>query len=327
MKDVREMHRDLQTEIGRVSDRFVSSFLNVIRYSGLFRDSVEDSFRWYNLLMDIPKRRLGKTGVDVTIVGLGGEGILRTYGHDKKAYELINKAIDLGITYLESARAYSGSESYYGRALRDRRKDIFLASKSHARDKEGALQHLRETLSNIKTDHLDLWQIHDVRTGEDVEEIFGPDGALEGFLEARKRGLVRFIGVTGHHDPGILVRCIERFDFDTVLLPVNPAEPAYKSFIDEVIPVAVEKGMGIIGMKVYLRGLATRIPGVTSLEPFYRYALSQPITTAVIGCDDLQQLNENVGFAASFKRMSAGGQGELVEQVSLHAGQLMYYKP
>jgi predicted aldo/keto reductase-like oxidoreductase len=277
--------------------------------------------------MDIPKRRLGKTGVDVTILGLGGEGILRTYGHDKKAYELINKAMDLGITYLESARAYSGSESYYGKALRERRKDIFLASKSHARDRKEALRHLSETLNNVKTDHLDLWQIHDVRTEEDVEAIFGPDGSLEGFLEARKRGLVRFIGVTGHHDPGVLLGCIERFAFDTVLLPVNPAEPAYKSFIDEVIPVAVKKGMGIIGMKVYLRGLATRIPGVTSLEPFYRYALSQPITTAVIGCDDLQQLNENVRFAADFKSMSAGEQKELVERISQNARQLMYYKP
>jgi aryl-alcohol dehydrogenase-like predicted oxidoreductase len=277
--------------------------------------------------MGIPKRRLGKRGVDVTIVGLGGEGILRTTGYDKEAYDLINKAIDLGITYLESARAYSGSESYYGKALRERRKDIFLASKSHARDKKGALQHLQETLKNMKTDHLDLWQVHDVRTKEDVDEIFAPEGALEAFQEAKDKGLVRFLGVTGHHDPGILLRCIESFPFDTVLIPVNPAEPGYKSFIAEVIPVAKEKGMGIIGMKVYFRGLARRLPGVTSLEPFYRYALSQQITTAVIGCDDLRQLNENVGFAVSFKAMSGGEQRELVDSVSTHARQLMYYKP
>jgi aryl-alcohol dehydrogenase-like predicted oxidoreductase len=277
--------------------------------------------------MGISKRTLGKTDIDVTILGLGGEGVLRTYGHDREPYDLINKAIDLGITYLESARAYSGSESYYGKALRERRKEIFLASKSHARDKKGALQHLHETLKNMKTDHLDLWQVHDVRTKEDVEEIFGPDGALEAFQEARDKGFVRFLGITGHHDPRILLRCMGRFHFDTVLLPVNPAEPQYKSFIDEVIPVARDKGMGIIGMKVYFRGLATKLPGVTSLEPFYRYALSQPITTAVIGCDDLQQLNENVRFAASFKTMSAEEQRELEFSVSHHARQLMYYKP
>ncbi len=277
--------------------------------------------------MGISKRRLGKTGVDVTILGLGGEGILRTYGYDKQAYELINTVMDLGITYLESARAYSGSESYYGKALRERRKDIFLASKSHARDRKSALQHLRETLENMKTDHLDLWQVHDVRTGEDVEEIFGPRGALEAFQEAREKGLVRFLGVTGHHDPAILLRCIERFHFDTVLIPVNPAEPAYKSFIEEVIPVAVDKGMGIIGMKVYLRGLATRLPGFTSLEPFYRYALTQPITTAVIGCDNIEQLKENVRLATSFKAMSVEEQRTLVNAVSPYARQLMYYKP
>jgi aryl-alcohol dehydrogenase-like predicted oxidoreductase len=277
--------------------------------------------------MGISKRTLGKTDIDVTILGLGGEGVLRTYAHDREAYDLINKAIDLGITYLESARAYSGSESYYGKALRERRKEIFLASKSHARDKKGALQHLHETLKNMKTDHLDLWQVHDVRTKEDVEEIFGPEGALEAFQEARDKGFVRFLGITGHHDPSILLRCMERFHFDTVLLPVNPAEPQYKSFIDEVIPVARDKGMGIIGMKVYFRGLATKLPGVASLEPFYRYALSQPITTAVIGCDDLQQLNENVRFAASFKTMSAEEQRELEFSVSHHARQLMYYKP
>jgi aryl-alcohol dehydrogenase-like predicted oxidoreductase len=277
--------------------------------------------------MTISKRRLGKTGVDVTILGLGGEGILRTYGHDKEAYALINKALDLGITYLESARAYSGSESYYGKALRERRKDIFLASKSHARDKKGALQHLHETMENMRTDHLDLWQIHDVRTEEDIEEIFGPRGALEAFQEARDRGLVRFVGITGHHDPSILLKCLDRFHFDTVLIPVNPAEPNYKSFIEEVIPIARDKGMGIIGMKVYFRGFATKLPGVTSLEPFYRYSLSQPITTAVIGCDDIEQLQENVRFATSFNAMSIEEQRKLVDSVSSYARQLMYYKP
>ncbi len=277
--------------------------------------------------MSISKRRLGNTGVDVTILGLGGEGILRTYGYDKQAYELNNKAIDLGITYFESARAYSGSESYYGKALRERRKDIFLASKSHARDRQGTLQHLHETLENMKTDHLDLWQVHDVRTKEDVEEIFGPGGALEAFREARKKGFVRFLGITGHHDPAVLLGCIERFHFDTVLVPVNPAEPAYRSFIEKVIPVAGEKGMGIIGMKVYLRGLATKLPGFASLEPFYRYALSQPITTAVIGCDDTEQLQENVRLATSFKTMSAEEQRELADTVFPYARKLMYYKP
>ena len=110
------------------------------------------------------KRPLGRTGFQATIMGLGGEGVLRTFGYEKEAYALINRALDLGINYFESARAYDGSESYCGLALRERRQEIFLASKSHARDKKGALKHLSETLHNMKTGHLDLWQVHDVRT-------------------------------------------------------------------------------------------------------------------------------------------------------------------
>jgi len=277
--------------------------------------------------MDLPKRKLGRTGEEVTILGLGGEGILRTFGHEKEAYALIHRALDLGIRYFESARAYSGSESYYGLALGERRKDIFLTSKSHARDRKGAMEHLQETLQNMKTDYLDLWQVHDVRTEDEVQEIFGPDGAIEAFVHARDKGMVRFIGVTGHHDPLITRRCIESFDFDTVLVPVNPAEHGYKSFIEGVVPLAQERQMGIIAMKVYFRGLAARIPGFTGMEPFFRFALSQPITTAVIGCDDVRQLEENIKIAQSFQAMSKEEKGGLEDFVAPHGRQLMYYKP
>lgn len=286
------------------------------------------SFRAFGILkaMSIPTRKLGKTGVDVTIFGLGGEGILRTHGYDVQAYELINHAIDIGIAYFESARAYDGSESYYGKALRERRSKIFLTSKSHDRTREGALAHLHQTLRNMNTDHLDLWQIHDVRDEYEIDEIFGPDGALEAFVEAKEKGLVRFIGVTGHHSPSIIKRCIEQYDFDTVLIPVNAAEPSALSFIAEVIPVAAAKQMGIIGMKIYFRGLASQIPGVETLNPFYRYSLSQPISTAVIGCDDLHQLEENAAFAELFEPLTAEEQDELVAFVAPYAQQLMYYK-
>ncbi len=277
--------------------------------------------------MKIPVRTLGKTDSKVTVLGLGGEGVLRTFGHDREAYALINRAIDLGITYFESARAYSGSEAYYGRALKERRKDIFLASKSHARDRKGALSQLEETLRNMRTEYLDLWQVHDVREEADVREIFGPGGAIEAFAEAKEKGLVRFIGVTGHHDPGILVKCIELFDFDTVLMPVNPAEPFYKSFPDKVVPIAQKKRMGIVGMKVYFRGFASKIPWYETMEPFLHFALSHPVTTVVIGCDSVEQLEENVTFAARFKRMQEKQIETLIEKVNPFARQLMYYKP
>jgi len=277
--------------------------------------------------MSIPKRKLGKTQVEVTVFGLGGEGILRTYGHEEQAYQLINRAIDLGVNYFESARAYSGSESYYGLALKERRKDIFLASKSHARDRKGAWSHLQETLKNMETDHLDLWQVHDVRTPEDIEEIFGPQGAIEAFMEAKTKGLTRFIGVTGHHDPMITRRCIETFDFDTVLIPVNPAEPVHKSYIDQLIPIARQKGMGIVAMKVYFRGFAAQLPWFSTMEPFFRFALSQPLSLAVIGCDDTEQLEQNVSFARSFRPMSEDEKQDLIDDVYPYGRKLMYYKP
>jgi len=277
--------------------------------------------------MTIPKRILGRTGQEVTILGLGGEGVLRTVGQDKEAYGLINGALDLGITYCESARAYSGSESYYGKALKERRKDIFLTSKSHARDRQGALAHLNETLTNMRTDHLDLWQVHDVREEEEIAEIFGPGGAIEAFTEAKQQGKTRFIGVTGHHDPSIIRKCIERFDFDTVLMPVNPGEPQYQSFLSGVLPLAQEKNMGIIGMKVYFRGFASKLPGYTTMEPFLRFALSQPVTNVVIGCDDLAQLEQNAAFARAFEPMTSVEQQRLIGDTAPFARKLMYYKP
>lgn len=179
----------------------------------------------------------------------------------------------------------------------------------------------------MKTDYLDPWQVHDVRTEEDVQEIFSAQGALAAFVEAREKGLVRFIGITGHHDPDILKQCLEKFNFDTVLLPINPAEPHYLSFIETVLPLARKKNMGIIAMKVYWRGFAAEIPWVSSLEPFLRFALSRPISNAVIGCDNIKQLEENVRFAASFKFMPEIEMKLLIEQTAPYARSLMYYKP
>jgi aryl-alcohol dehydrogenase-like predicted oxidoreductase len=277
--------------------------------------------------MKIPMRLLGRTGVKVTCIGLGGEGVLRTYNQEKEAYALINRAIDLGINYFESARAYAGSESYYGKSLKERRKEIFLTSKSHARDKRGALAHLQETLETMHTDHLDLWQVHDMRTVDDIQVVFGPGGAMEAFLYAREKGMTRFIGITGHHDPEILSKCIELADFDTVLMPVNPAEMHYKSFIETVFPVAEKKNMGIIAMKVYFRGFVARIPWYKSMKPFLHFALSYPVSTAVIGCDTLEQLEENLLFASQFIPMSEEQMAKLSGDISPFARQLMYYKP
>ncbi len=270
----------------------------------------------------IPKRRLGRTAEHVSILGLGGEGLLRTHNAGKEAVELISCAIDLGINYMETARAYAGSESYYGEALKGRRDKVFLASKSHSRSKQGAFKHLEETLKNLKTEYLDLWQVHDVRDEDDVETIFGPGGAIEAFTEARDKGLVRFIGVTGHQDPKILKTCLETFEFDTALIPVNPAEPNYKCFLEEIVPTASAKDIGLVGMKVYLKGLFD-----APKKLLFSYALTQPIATAVVGCDTIEQLKENADAAMNFLPLKYIETQRLTNLVSTYARELMPYKP
>ena len=277
-------------------------------------------------VVGLAKRPLGKTGVEVTILGMGGEGILRTFGQEQETVSLINRAIDLGITYFESARAYAGSESYYGMALKERRRDIFLASKSHERTADGALKHLETTLGTMKTSYLDLWMIHDVRTPKDLDLIFGPKGAIKALEAAQRNKLVRFIGISGHRNPTILSRALDLFPFDTVLMPVNPAEPHYWSFLHEVLPKAQGKGMGILGMKTLSRGVCIKIFGAESVENFLRFAMTQPISTAVVGCETIEQLEMNVRIAQSFQPMPKKDQDILLSRVKSYARELMYYK-
>jgi predicted aldo/keto reductase-like oxidoreductase len=273
-----------------------------------------------------PKRSLGKRGVEITLLGLGGEGVLRTFEREKEAVPLIHRAIDLGITYFESARAYAGSESYYGMALEQRRKDIFLASKSHERTAEGALKDLETTLNKMRSDFLDLWMVHDVRTNFDLDLIFGPKGAIKAFETAQRNKLIRFIGISGHRNPAILSRAIDLYPFDVVLMPINPAEPHYWSFFKNVLPKAQKKGMGILGMKTLSRGICIKLFGVESTGDFLRFALTQPISTVVVGCENIEQLEMNAQIVKSFQPMTQQEQNILIHKVKPYARELMYYK-
>ncbi|HEU5360029.1 MAG TPA: aldo/keto reductase [Candidatus Deferrimicrobiaceae bacterium] len=278
--------------------------------------------------MPLPCATLGKTGVEVSRLGLGGEGILRTFGQEKKAAALIRAALDLGITYFESARAYAGSESYYGAALGTRRKEIFLATKSHARSASGAEQHLRESLSALRTDWIDLWQIHDLRTEEDMEALFGPRGAMETFARARQDGVVRFLGITGHENPAILERGMDSADFDAVLLPVNPAEPAHLPFHPTTVLRAAEKGMWVAGMKTLARGALPRLTPDGDPGPFLRYALgTEGVDVIVVGCDSGEQLAQNVRAVEGAPAPAPEERASLEAAVSPLARQLLYYKP
>ena len=277
----------------------------------------------------MPISLFGSTGVSVTRVGLGGEGVLRTHGREEEARMVIEKALELGIGYYDTAPAYSGSEDYLGSVWKSGKLDrnaIFQTSKSASRDYAGAMRDLRETLAKLGTDHLDLWQIHDVRTMGDLAKIGGPGGALQAFIEARESGLVRHIGVTGHHDPEVLTRCVQQWPLDSVLLPVNPVEGVLGGFLTETLPAAKTKGMAVIAMKV-LGGGHYLVPEQNLTASIYlRYALSQPVEVVIVGCSTPAEVEELAQAAQSFVPMSQEEQQALLDAFRPQARRLAFYR-
>jgi aryl-alcohol dehydrogenase-like predicted oxidoreductase len=275
------------------------------------------------------KRHFGRSLHEVSIVGLGGEGILRTQGRDRAAVEVIESALQEGITYFDSARAYAGSEGYYGRVWRNRpadRRRVFQASKSAMRNRREALSELEQTLSNMGIETLDLWQIHDVRTRDDIRVIEGPGGALEAFVQARDQGKARFIGVTGHHDPAILTQAVQDWPLDAVMMPVNPVEAVLGGFLDRTLPTAREKGIAVIGMKI-LGASHYLFPGSgVTPELLIRFALSQPITVAIVGCSMPAHVAALAEVGRSLAPLSAEEQQTLLDTFRPHVSRLSFYR-
>lgn len=277
----------------------------------------------------IPTTLFGATGQTVTRVGLGGEGILRTNDRGAEAGEVIRAALAAGIGYFDSARVYADSERYYGSLWgKDPtvRRKVFQASKSAVRGKAGALAELDQTLERLQTDYLDLWQIHDVRTPQDLSMIGGPGGALEAFVEAKAAGRVRFIGVTGHRDPEILARAVADWPVDAVMMPVNPVEGILGGFLTTALREARKKGVAVIAMKVlgashYLKPQL----GLTA-ERLIRYALSRDITLAIVGCSCPDEVRTLAEAARDPAPLTAEEQHQLHEIFRPHARKLAYYR-
>lgn len=278
----------------------------------------------------IPCRPLGRTGCDVTQFALGGEGVLRTHGRVQEAIAVIHRALDQGVTYCDTAPAYASSLDYYGAALGERRARVFLASKTHERSRDGSLRLLDESLKRLRTDHLDLWQLHDLRTSTDLKAIFARGGALEALVQARQEGRVRFLGLTGHHDPSILLEAMSRFDFDTVLMALNAADVHRLSFARSVLVEATRRGMGVIGMKVYAAGTLVRSAGgVLPMTPAdaMGYVLSLPgVSTVIVGCSSPAEVDENARIARLFQPFDASVMRRLEEQTRPYSGFFTNYK-
>src|ERR1700691_5703434 len=206
----------------------------------------------------MPTRNLGKTGYKVGIFSLGGQAALEKPHNEANAVPIIERALDLGVNYIDTSSIYGGperwSEQYIGSVMKHRRSDAFLATKTKERTREGSMRMIETSLKLLQTDHVDLWQLHDIGTMTDINEIFAKGGAMEALLQARDQKIVRYLGVTGHYRPDALIEAIHRYPLDTILLAVNAADPHHYSFSEQLLPLAVEKQMGIIGMKVPARG-------------------------------------------------------------------------
>ena len=265
----------------------------------------------------------------VTVVGLGGEGILRTYGRLAEARKVIQEAIAQGITYFDSARVYADSEVYYGSLwpeLPDVRPRVFQASKSASRDAKGASSDLESTLERMGTDYLDLWQIHDVRTEQDLRVISGSGGALDVFLAAKSSGKVRYIGVTGHHDPAILTRAVQDWPVDAVMMPVNPAEGVLGGFLTTTLPAAKKKQIAVIGMKILGASHYVRPELGITPELLISYALSHEITVAIVGCSTVDEVRTLARSGRDRVPMDEEKKRSLLQKFEPHARQLAFYR-
>ena len=231
--------------------------------------------------------------------------------------------------------------------MKNRRNEAFLATKTKERTRDGSLRMIEKSLQLLNTDHVDLWQLHDVGLPEDVDAIFAKGGAMEALVEMQQQKVVRFLGVTGHYRPDALIETINRHPFDCLLMSLNPADVHMWSFQEKLLPLAVEKQMGIIGMKVPSRGrllsnwtpppveaqkhmwegsaIATR-PGVMTMQQAMNYALTHPVSTVIVGCDTGSQLEENVTIARGFTPLSHAQMASLNEAAAPVAKQSLFYR-
>ena len=309
---------------------FVRSVISGAAVAGITRtlNPLEVIAGAVNTQAAMPTRPLGKTGYSACIFSLGGQATLEIDDRTDDALAIINRAIDLGVNYIDTAAAYGGgvSEQYLGRVMKTRRKEVFLASKTHDRSYDGSMRLLERSLNQLQTDHLDLWQLHNVRTQDDLARIFAEDGAIHALERAREQGMVRFLGITGHRDPFILKKGIVQYPFDTILMALNAADKHNLSFIDNLLPVVVEKQMGIIGMKVPARGRIFREGGLSKMDQAMRYVLTLPVSTIIVGISTVRELEENIQIAREFKPYTKEEMADLEELTRPYYADASWFK-
>jgi predicted aldo/keto reductase-like oxidoreductase len=258
---------------------------------------------------EIPKRPLGRTGLEVSALGIGGYH-LGSADSDAEATQIVNEALDAGVNFFDNAWEYHQglSEGRLGRALKGKRDRAVVMTKvcTHGRDKNVAMRQLEESLTRLQTDHLDVWRIHEVIYENDPDLIFAPNGAAEALLAAKQQGKVRFLGFTGHKDPSIHMKMLSHsFPFDTVQMPLNCLDATFRSFETNVLPEANRRGIAALGMKS-LGGSGELVrEGAVIVTIGLRYAMSLPVAVTVSGIDSLSVPHQNLGVARGFQPFNA----------------------
>jgi predicted aldo/keto reductase-like oxidoreductase len=275
----------------------------------------------------MPMRTLGKTGVKVSVVAFGSGSRWLAYKDEAKAHEAMTKALDLGVTYVDTAYAYGNgqSETWVGNLLGDRRKQLFLATKIPDRNGDEAMRRIEGSLKRLKTDHLDVIHIHSLTTAEDLAAAEAPDGILNVLRKLRDQKVTRFIGVTSHTDPTVLKTALERHDFDLTQMALNAAragnakgygmvgESYPHSFERDALPVANKKKMGVIAMKIFAQ---ERLNGKAPVEKLISYSLSLPVTAVVLGMPKMEYIEENLAIAKAFRPMPKDEMRQLSDQLA-----------
>ncbi len=300
----------------------------------------------------MPTRNLGKTGYKVGIFSLGGQAALEHANNFDAAVPIIERALDLGVNYIDTSSIYGGperwSEQYVGKVMARRRNEAFLATKTKERTRDDSMRMIEKSLQLLQTDHVDLWQLHDIGTMTDINAVFAKGGAMEALVEMQQQKVVRYLGLTGHYRPDSLIEGIKRYPFDTILMAMNAADPHHYSFNEQLLPLAVEKQMGIIGMKIPGRSrllsnwtpppieqqkhswegmtIQTSSPGTLTMREALYYTLSRPVSTVIIGCDTIVQLEENVHLARGFTPLSDSQATELVAKAEPCAKPSLFFR-
>jgi aryl-alcohol dehydrogenase-like predicted oxidoreductase len=247
-------------------------------------------------------RTFGKTGESFPILSFGAQRIVDEEGcSEDQAIAILNAALDRGIRYFDTAWIYSRgqSEERVGKVAKHRRREMWIATKTWDVTRDGARRQLEDSLVRLQTDHVDEWRLHNVWGFDRLDQMTGKDGALEALVQAREEGLVRYLSISGHTDPQIQIEALRRFPFDTTLVAVSVLDHFVYSFAEEFLPVAAQKGVGVIGMKIFgykkLAHVADRA---------LRYALALPLTTVIAGCSTMAELEADLAVAESFTPMT-----------------------